>query len=144
MEYQTPCLISCGSHLQVTACLQQQHTKRQKSCCEVWVFLQKISIWYAGVSKILGVFDVMLKTYVGYSHGLVPHANISVYLQALLLLLCWLRLHLPTGAYKPLTSHARSPANRAPIGKLQCKLYVYSHIHTQKISTRVFGQIKDI
>lgn len=80
----------------------------------------------------------MLKYDVEYSHRLATPAKIPVYLQVLLLLLSWLSLHLPSGAYKPRTSHARSPANTIPIGRLQCKLFVYScslsvchkHIHT--------------
>lgn len=62
---------------------------------------------YAGMSEIHGSCDVMLKTNAEYFHGLALHAKIPVYLQALLLLLRWLSLHLPTGAYKARTSHAR-------------------------------------
>lgn len=81
---------------------------------------------YAGMSKIHGSCDVMLQTNAEYSHGLAPSAKTPVYLQTLLLLLCWLSLHLPTGAYKARTSHARSPANTIPTGRPQCKLFVYS------------------
>lgn len=84
----------------------------------------------------------MLEHNVEYSHRLAAPAKIPVYLQVLLLLLSWLSLHLPTGAYKPRTSHARAPANTIPTGRFQCKLFVYScslsifhkhtHMHTHE------------
>lgn len=40
------------------------------------------------MSEIRGSCDIMLKTSAEYSPGLAPRAKITVYLQALLLLLC--------------------------------------------------------